>query len=263
MKPGDLALGIRDLFAVLVPGALLLLLIPPTYTSWLLGDPLRVADALRDTILFLTSAYAVGSLIGAAAGLLDPLAERMYRPATSLWPSRRSVAKDEAAQFESLRSTARGLERRILKDTGVPTNDTPLWNDKAFWRNYLRISSAPAVAELDRVEGQQKLFRALGVVFLLVAAVSGLAAGSLAAIVVGLLFFALFVTYRRRFNIRLYQLAIAYYSYSRQQSVSPATDGAKAGGATATGGPPVKGGAAAKGGGRPAEGRRGPAKARA
>lgn len=225
MKPGDLALGIRDLLAVLVPGALLLLLIPATYTSWLLGYRLELAEDLPNAILFLTAAYAVGALIGAAAGFLDPLAERIYRPATSLWPSRRALAKDVAAQFDSLRSTARGLERRILKDTGVPTNDTPLWNDKAFWRNYLRISSAPAVGELDRVEGQQKLFRALGVVFVLVALFSFPQPRSLAAIAVALLFFALFVTYRRRFNVRLYQSAIAYYCYSRQEggaAVTPA-----------------------------------------
>ncbi len=131
MKPGDLALGIRDLFAVLVPGALFLLLIP---TTWVLGYQLELADNLPDTVVFLIAAYAVGSLIGAAAGFLDPLAERIYRPAMSLWPSRGALAKDVAAQFDSLRATARGLERGILKDTGVPTNDTPLWNDKAFWR---------------------------------------------------------------------------------------------------------------------------------
>ena len=79
MKPGDLALSIRDLFAVLVPGALFLLLIPAT-SSWLLGSPLEMAEDWPHAILFLTAAYAVGSLIGAAAGFLDPLAERIYRP---------------------------------------------------------------------------------------------------------------------------------------------------------------------------------------
>jgi len=224
MKPGDLALSIRDLFAVLVPGALFLALFPVDFSSWLGGYPPAMSEDLQKSILFLIAAYAVGSLIGAAAGFLDPLAERIYRPATSLWPSRRALAKDVVAQFDSLRSTARGLERRILKDTGVPTNDTPLWNDKAFWRNYLRISSAPAVGELDRVEGQQKLFRALGVVFVLVALFSVPQPRSLAAIAVALLFFALFVTYRRRFNVRLYQSAIAYYCYSRQEgaAASPA-----------------------------------------
>jgi len=225
MKPGDLALGIRDLLAVLVPGALFLLLIPATSTSWLLGYPLELAEDLPNAILFLAAAYAVGALIGAAAGFLDPLAERIYRPATSLLPSRGSLAKDVAAQFDSLRSTARGLERRILKDTGVPTNDTPMWNDKAFWRNYLRISSAAAVGELDRVEAQQKLFRALSLVFLLAALLRGPEPSSFAMVVVALLFFALFVTYRRRFNVRLYQSAIAYYCYARQEggvAASPA-----------------------------------------
>jgi hypothetical protein len=225
MQPGDLALGIRDLFAVLVPGALFLLLILPYYPVSPDSYPPEIAQALPISILLLIAAYAVGSLIGAAAGVLDPLAERIYRPARSLWPSRRALAKDVAAQFDSLRSTARGLERRILKDTGVPTNDTPMWNDKAFWRNYLRISSAAAVGELDRVEAQQKLFRALSLVFLLAALLRGPEPSSVAMVVVALLFFALFVTYRRRFNVRLYQSAIAYYCYARQEggvAASPA-----------------------------------------
>jgi hypothetical protein len=214
MKPGDLALGIRDLFAVLVPGALLLLLVPSDYTARLFGHPIEASETLPGGILFLTAAYALGALIGAAAGLLDPLSERIYRPAVSLWPTRRSAAREEREQFENVRSTAKDLERRILKSTGVNPGNSLLWNDKAFWRNYLRVSSAPAVAELDRVEGQQKLFRALSLVFILVGAVTIPSARGGFSILLGLLFFALFVTYRRRFNLRLYQLAIAYYSYS-------------------------------------------------
>ena len=215
MKPGDLALGIRDFFAVLVPGALLLILIPAEIAIRVLGQPVHVGEGLTDGILFLTAAYAAGALIGAAAGLLDPLAERAYRPAASFWPSKLSAAREDKLQFDNLRQAAKKLERRILEANDVASGQTQLWNDKAFWRNYLRIASGPAVGELDRVEGQQKLFRALSLVFLIVAALNGVTRQAGLSVLLAILFFSMFVTYRRRFNVRLFQLAIAYYSYSR------------------------------------------------
>ena len=218
MKPGDFALGLRDFLAIIVPGALLLLLIPPSYTGGMLGHSLLANESITDTLLFLTASYAVGALIGAAAGFFDPIAERIYRPVGSIFT--RGGRKEEQQQFANLRQTAKSLEQRILKRAGIEVAETALWNDKAFWRNYLRLSSRSAIEELDRVEGQQKLFRALALVFLIAAAFGATDWRGAIYVVLALLFFMLFVTYRRRFNARLFQLAIAHYAQSPTESAS-------------------------------------------
>lgn len=152
MKPQEFLIGIRDFFAVVVPGTIFLFLLPTHIVE--------SAQTFKGVALFgvAIAAYLIGSVASAMGSLLD-------LPVDSVLESsrfRRRLGK-KLAQREAL---ATEMRRNLLQQAGlpVPENQYPE-SIKAFWWSHLRLNCPSAMAELDRIEATSKLFRSLVAVF--------------------------------------------------------------------------------------------------
>jgi hypothetical protein len=234
MKPQDFFIGIRDFFSVLVPGLALLLIFPQI--GQLLNEQLQWAlpKAGAGALAFaaLLASYGLGMLVGAAASLLDRYVDDNLigndgRPTTRFL---RRVFGLRAASRELLaaQTFAEDMERKVLA-AGSNAPAVRPWTAKAFWWNYMRVRCPTAVEELDRIEGHQKLFRALGPVALLAAAAGHSRSWLFIVLCVAACwaFFGLFIRSRIRFTRRLYEfVAIASLSENALQ-IAMAVDPAK------------------------------------
>jgi hypothetical protein len=234
MKPGDFLIGLRDFFAVLIPGAVLTFLIasfaevagedlPSWWTA--LADTFDRLGAAERTLAYAIIAYACGQVVASLSSLLDlPIDafERSFGQNTGkyfLWgidPQARLVTyrrlatdlKNEVA-CRLLGGSDAGCEKIRI---GIAAGEVrELWSTKSFWKDFLRLCEPVATTELDRIESTEKLFRSLAVVFLLVASATGWnsnwsAAG--AALIAFAVCFYLYARFRLGFMYRLYKLAV-------------------------------------------------------
>lgn len=158
MKPQDFLIGIRDFFAILVPGAVVILLIDPKMPA----TPPLATEAVR-FVAFTIAAFLIGSVADRLGALLDHLIDPVLR---SKWLARigpRMAAREREA------TTC----RKQLLDSYFPEK-TPFRPEdqvstRSFWWDYLRLNCPPAIQELDRIEATQKLFRSLTAAFLFLA----------------------------------------------------------------------------------------------
>jgi len=222
MKPQDMFIGARDFFAVLVPGAMFLILLPMDVAGWLGG---KLAFGSGDdpsagivVLAFLAASYAVGTLISGVAGQFDKsvdrrIKDRIAKPPTG-WSKLTRLEKDLArAQI-----LAKGLEESINKQMIGLIENRP-WSTRSFWWNYIRLKCPEGIMELDRLEGHQKLFRSLAFMSLLLGYIYALSPtyGGPPSIVETILaalafcaFLVLYVRHRMVFGRRLYELAIVH-----------------------------------------------------
>jgi hypothetical protein len=150
-KPQDFLIGVRDFFAVLVPGATFLFLLP---------QPVRAAAGIdgggTQLVAFAIAAYLAGSVASAIGSALDfivdPCIDENRSFGSKKLRARRDLAGDLRAEF------IRACPCDIAADKHPETI-------KSFWWNHLRLHSPPAMVELDRIEATQKLFRSLVAVF--------------------------------------------------------------------------------------------------
>lgn len=210
MRPQDLFLSARDFFTIIVPGGVLLLLAP--------GDVLReiVArvtfgdrpDAALILFAFFVCAYALGSLVSGASSKLDDLVDPRLRRRIDA-ADRTAARPSKLAKLAAAEETAARLEAAVMPSAAM-RGAARAWSTKGFWWNFLRVNCPAAITELDRVESQQKQFRAL-IVTLLVLTLLHLFAGEwrwLLALPVAAGMCWLYVSYRIRFARRLFELAI-------------------------------------------------------
>ncbi len=153
MKPQDFLLGVRDFFAILAPGAVFLLLLQaPEHmsTSWQLETLPLFAFAI--------AAYLAGSLASGLGSLLDHPTDNVLRN-----PKFRGIFAKKLADREGF---VRALSSHAFMDFRPPM---PLYPEtlRIFWWDHLRLNCPEAIAELNRLEGIQKLFRSLTAVFLI------------------------------------------------------------------------------------------------
>lgn len=147
MKPSDFLIGIRDLFMFLVPGAVFLLLVDPQQELFV---DLENRVGGLGLFVFAVIAYGLGSFASAVGALLDPVADFIMR--------------DAHRQYRRL---AEAFEEAIIREaTGQQAIAERPWSAKGFWWEQIRLHCPVGIAELDRLESIQKLFRALTVVFL-------------------------------------------------------------------------------------------------
>jgi len=223
MKPQDFFISARDFFAIIVPGALLLLLAPT-------ADPaLNIYSALRDgipesaTIVLLGSlvcTYAVGTVIAGVGAKADIVADNLTARIMRVYDRKDEVHAlfhfffrkiDKLRQDEAL---ARSLELTIVPAMDKLETRRRPWSTRGFWWNYLRLNCPEAIGELDRVEGVQKQFRGLavgaGVMSLLYSRNSGLSPWLFwSSMAFAVLIYAYWDN-RMRFGRRLFELAIAH-----------------------------------------------------
>ena len=156
MKPQDFFIGLRDFFSVLVPGVVFLTLLPPLKSA-ILG-----ANVVEAAFAFAIAAYIVGSVAASlGAGLdwiIDPAIEH---------PLRKRVL---GGRLEERRDAAEALRLELLEGCSEPLLAAAhIEKTKGFWWDHLRLNCDVAIAELDRLEASQKLFRSLVATFLLLA----------------------------------------------------------------------------------------------
>lgn len=151
MKPQDFLVGIRDFFSVVVPGAIFLLCIPPGLISGL--TPKDNTLALFGAAV---AAYLSGSIASALASILDiPVDGGLESNLAKHWWKKLGDREALAGQLKSRLLDALSDSERAYHSESL----------KAFWWGHLRLCCPAAIAELDRIEAAQKLFRSLVPVF--------------------------------------------------------------------------------------------------
>ncbi len=228
MNPQNYMLGIRDVFSVLVPGAALLLLLDITFARPSCGGGIEF-------LAFAIASYLLGHVAFTVGALFDPLAIALIRMrlhrGDQLVSGEQASARDRIEYQHDFAGTLKDMIVERSSGNGEAIQSDKINDTKGFWWDQLRLNCPPAVAELDRLEGIQKLFRSLFVVFFAttilhfflqvfdVRAASGVAGTSamvrhvaypLYSVPVGGLCFALYVWARWRFDASIYRLALAF-----------------------------------------------------
>jgi hypothetical protein len=227
MNPQNYMLGIRDVFSVLVPGAALLMLLDVTFARPSYGGGIEF-------LAFAIAAYLLGHVAFTIGALFDPWAIALIR--MRLRRRRRRMSGEEASAPDRMlyqHDFAGVLKDMIIAKVsgkGESIQSDKINDIKGFWWDQLRLNCPPAVAELDRFEGIQKLFRSLFVVFLAttilhfflsVFEIKGGSVAGTSAMVRHVeyplysipscgLCFALYVWARWRFDASIYRLALAF-----------------------------------------------------
>jgi hypothetical protein len=218
MKPQDFAIGIRDFFAILVPGAIVLFLLPALATT------LRGADwDALDVIALAIAAYLIGSIADKVGAILDrPIDNFLKSDRISLFSRRLAARKTEAEE----------CQRQLLQSCipAIPSHE-PASSTRAFWWDQLRLDCPAAMQELDRIEAAQKLFRSLTAAFVILACYAkGASVFGVPSFVVphphaarwllfaGLVSAALYIAGRFSFFAAVCRLAVAYTVHRRSPS---------------------------------------------
>lgn len=162
MKAQDLALSIRDIFAIFVPGAVPLYVLALYFSHRV---P-RLVDHVpgASTLMYAAFAYGLGSIIYGVSAVLDVGYDLFMKHFVSGRRRRRR------AIFEQIASVAKN--QKIEKIAGPNSELAKIWSNKSFWSVELRRTCPSASAELDRIEGSQKFFRSFSVILFLIFVVS-------------------------------------------------------------------------------------------
>ena len=216
MKPSELLIGLRELFAFVVPGLALLLLLPRGFVD-AIGRQAQTPALWPDNesvqmLVVAFAAYALGAVLSGIGSLFDEWAEKAGN-LRSLLPGYAASVRKGAEETRNLRDLAGRLEEEALATLPVRPNGR-LWGRRAFWWNYLRVHCPPAVAEIDRLEAQQKLFRSLFVAWILLAALELIYTGApLATAYAGfaLVSFFYYAGLRRTLSRRLFQCVVIQF----------------------------------------------------
>lgn len=147
-KASELYLGIVDLFAVILPGAIIAFLVQRSFdlnsdSEWLKGA--------QGWAVFLAASYIVGHLVSALGGVL---LDKIYDTGFKLNPTHRS--------YFSIRLRARDVMKSVLKSSFEDKDNAMEWAGII-----VRLRSAPASAEIDRLEADSKFFRSFTTVLIL------------------------------------------------------------------------------------------------
>jgi len=155
-KPGDLFLGVIDVFAVLVPGL--------AGVGLILWDQGKLSPKLEGP--FLLSLLVPGYLLGHAAfglgSVLDwAVYDRLFRP------SEADQGKSKGSriyQYRHKNDSLFRLARQVAAGSQHSAAGSPPGGMYQWARSWLRLRSPEATAEIDRAEANSKLFRGLCVV---------------------------------------------------------------------------------------------------
>jgi hypothetical protein len=148
-KESQFVLGVVDLFAVLLPGAIIIFWILRLFRyDWLTDKPWEA----RNWVVLFVASYVAGHVISAIGSiLLDRIYDRSYKLAAS-------KATEKHAR---LRLRAKSVLKHKL-DTCYDGKDNAL----EWAQSFIRLSSGPASAEIDRLEADSKFFRSLAAVLI-------------------------------------------------------------------------------------------------
>jgi len=152
-KPGDLFLGVIDVFAVLVPGL--------AGVGLILWDQGKLSPKLEGP--FLLSLLVPGYLLGHAAfglgSVLDwAVYDRLFRPSEA---DRGKSKGSRIYQYRHKNDMLFRLARQVAAGSQHSAASSPPGGMYQWARSWLRLRSPEATAEIDRAEANSKLFRGL------------------------------------------------------------------------------------------------------
>jgi hypothetical protein len=200
-KPGDFVLGIIDVVGIIMPGAVLIFLHYGTLQR-LLGIP-EPTDQNARWIGFFVVAYVFGQLLHGAAFPMNRVADNLRHIDDAFF----AATQANITLPEGLKHTRSNFFYHAV--------------------GYLRVTSSPALWEVEREMADSKLFRGLAIVFTL-HFLFVLIAGPRRILVIATAFALLvFVTYRFAFlQHRTYRRAFQLYLQAKQQSCEGGASGA-------------------------------------
>lgn len=185
VKPGDLYVGVVEVFSVLLPGAALAayaLTIEPIGAFVGKIEYLK-RDALAQWVAFAFAAYALGHFIYSIAARLDDTYD-VIRPI--LWRDNRAYELAKNLQVARLGAS----------NTSIPMNPF------SWAKSMLTLYSPTALAQVHRLEADSKFFRSMFVVLVMIAAVTASSGqwGSMIAAAAALLSYWRYVEQRHKSN---------------------------------------------------------------
>ena len=159
---------LREVFAFVVPGAALLLLLPAGIIEELSESYPRPdflpEDPVVDAVLLFFAGYVLGAFLSGIGSTLDDLAEKQGggEALLSFIPSIGASREKAKIEYANLRDLTKRLESHMLDRLPEKASGSA-YGYRAFWWNYLRVHDPRAAAEVDRLEAQQKMFRSFTV----------------------------------------------------------------------------------------------------
>ena len=154
-KPQDIFLGVIDLFAILLPGMVLAFFMAAPGLQFLEQQGMTLGAPGR-WLAYFAGAYTLGHFLSLGGGyVLDSIYDR-------LWERRKQRDRRKSALAERAST--------LLVDL-LPNAFDPKTDSFVKWAVALIAASKPElIASLDRKEADQKLFRSLTIVFVLIPA---------------------------------------------------------------------------------------------
>jgi len=153
LKPQDFLIGVRDFFAIIVPGATFLLLLRDRTAS-----DLGLGTAGPQLLGFAIAAYLAGSLFSAIGSGLDLIVDPVIE--------NERFRAIRSRKLRERRELADELRKELIKEYPCPVAaEAHPESVKSFWLSHLRLNCPAAMVELDQIEARQKLFRSLVAVF--------------------------------------------------------------------------------------------------
>ncbi|WP_293907675.1 hypothetical protein [Phenylobacterium sp.] len=150
-KPGDFYVGVVELFAVLLPGALLMAALLLTLVPLVPAPFDGRVSVQAQWVAFAFGAYALGAFVFPVASLID---DRYYNPYRERrWPK----ADDHAYAW------ATDLRQRYFHQPQAARDDIPM-NTFAWAKAVLMLHAPGAFNDVQRFEAESKFFRSLVVV---------------------------------------------------------------------------------------------------
>jgi len=153
-KPADFFVGVIDVFAVLLPGALLAFVTKDMALAYVFGTILPpVRGVAQGWIAFIFASYLLGHFIFLVGSFLDRTVYDPYRE--------RFLTRDSDLVYER----AKEIKVRHVEDT----DEAEVVNTFKWAKIHAQILSPSGLVEINRLEADSKFFRSLIVVLFLIA----------------------------------------------------------------------------------------------
>jgi hypothetical protein len=235
-KPQDYYVGALDLFGALLPGLVTL------GAALVLNIPSGLPEALRSrmpeseearALVFLLLGYVLGQVAnGLGSVFLDVLYDLLYEPGTGLLSLREKHRPRGLLLRLALSPCDFGVDERreaLLTTLSALLGERPRAVYKTV-RAYLKVRMPEAFYEVEKHEGEQKLFRSLVVGFLALAAARhfGPAPTVAARVTAAQLLLAALVLFVRYVSLRRKTVEGAYFYFSVRNLDGSATPQAAA-----------------------------------
>jgi mannose-6-phosphate isomerase-like protein (cupin superfamily) len=223
-KPTDFFLGVVDVFAVLLPGAVLTFFIQGHWYADFFGTgkifPAIQSDAEK-VLAFLIVTYTLGNIIFLAASLLmdgwyDRLIRNLFKKNADLAYHTATAIKEKYLHSQELIDDLLLQNKFSQKEKNEIQSSIrkEVVNTYKWIQHFMRIRQPEALTDIQKLEADSKFFRCLIITFLFIAAFSfAYFESSVGALFLLLSFFSVYryADLRNKSTQRAYEFLITYY----------------------------------------------------